>query len=257
VAAGRDDVAGAGREVHSVCSRTQPNTMASPVIVALDFESASEALALVERLGEQANHYKVGLQLLTEAGPQLVSTLLQTGKHVFLDLKLHEIPSSVVGAIKAAGKLGVSMVTVHASAGSAVLRAAVAAAKPFPKVKILALTVITSLSDADLPQIGLLASVGAQVTRLARLAVQAGCHGVVASAQEAAYLGGWLPKGTFIVCPGIQLAQHFPTDHVGVATPRVAALAGATHIILGRAITAAPDPAEAFRTASAAFHDAA
>jgi orotidine-5'-phosphate decarboxylase len=229
--------------------------MPAPVIVALDFESAAEAHSLVERLGSEADHYKVGLQLLTEAGPQLVSALVHSGKHVFLDLKLHEIPNSVAGAIKAAGKLGVSMVTVHASAGSAVLRAAVVAAKPFPQLKVLALTVITSLSDADLPEIGLAASVEAQVTRLARLAAQSGCHGVVASAQEAQYLSNTLPKGTLIVCPGIQLAQGSTTDQVRIATPQAAARAGATHIILGRAVTAAPEPAEAFRSALAAFRD--
>jgi orotidine-5'-phosphate decarboxylase len=229
--------------------------MPAPVIVALDFESAAEALALVERLGEEADHYKVGLQLLAEAGPQLVASLVQSGKHVFLDLKLHEIPNSVAGAIKAAGKLGVSMVTVHASAGSAVLCAAVAAAKPFPQLKVLALTVITSLCDADLPEIGLAASVEAQVTRLARLAAQSGCHGVVASAHEAEYLCNSLPKGTLIVCPGIQLAQGSATDQVRVATPQAAARAGATHVILGRAITAAPEPAAAFRTALAAFRE--
>lgn len=230
--------------------------MPAPVIVALDFESAAEALALVERLGAQADHYKVGLQLLAETGPQLVTALVQSGKHVFLDLKLHEIPNSVAGAVKAAGKLGVSMVTVHASAGSAVLRAAVAAAKPFPQLKVLALTVITSLCDTDLPEIGLPASVEVQVTRLARLAALSGCHGVVASAHEAAYLSNLLPKGTLIVCPGIQLALGTATDQMRVATPQEAARAGATHIVLGRAITAAPEPAAAFRIALAAFRDA-
>jgi orotidine-5'-phosphate decarboxylase len=231
--------------------------MPAPVIVALDLESAAEANALVKRLGAEADHYKVGLQLLAEAGPQVVTSLVRSGKHVFLDLKLHEIPNSVAGAIRAAGKLGVSMVTVHASAGSAVMRAAVASAKPFPQLKVLALTVITSLCDTDLPEIGLPASVEAQVTRLARLAALSGCHGVVASAREAAYLSNLLPKGTLIVCPGIQLAQGTATDQVRVATPQDAASAGATHIILGRAITAAPDPAASFRAALAAFRNGA
>lgn len=168
--------------------------MPSPVIVALDFESAAEARALVRKLGPQADHYKVGLQLLTEAGPELARELAQSGKSIFLDLKLHEIPNSVAGAVRAAGRLGTSMVTVHASAGSAALRAAVAAAGPFPQLRILALTVITSLADADLPEIGLAPSVEAQVKRLAALASAAGCHGVVASANEAAYLRHVLPE---------------------------------------------------------------
>ena len=182
---------------------------------------------------------------------------MQAGKHVFLDLKLHEIPSSVAAAIQAAGRLGVTTVTVHASAGSAVLRAAVAAALPFPQLKVLALTVITSLSDADLPEIGLAPSVEAQVARLATLAVQCGCHGVVASAQEAAFLSVGLPGGTLIVCPGIQLRQAWATDQVRTATPEAAAKAGASHIVIGRAITAAHEPVVAFRAALDTFRHGA
>lgn len=208
---------------------------------------------MVDQLSPEADHYKIGLQLLTAAGPQLVTSLVQSGKQVFLDLKLHEIPNSVAGAIQAAGRLGVTLVTVHASAGSAVLRAAVAAAKPFPQLKVLALTVITSLSDADLPEIGLAPSVEAQVDRLAALAARCGCHGVVASAQEAAYLAGRLPTGMLVVCPGIQLPEGPATDQARIATPDAAAAAGASHVVIGRAITAASDPAAAFRTALALF----
>jgi orotidine-5'-phosphate decarboxylase len=227
--------------------------MSSCVIVALDFESSAAALALVERLGADTSHYKVGLQLLTEAGPELVRTLVAAGKQVFLDLKLHEIPNSVAGGVMAAGKLGASLVTVHASAGSAVLRAAVAAAKPFPNLRVLALTVITSLSDQDLPEIGLAPSVQDQVERLARLSAAAGCHGVVASAREAAYLRHILPAGSLIVTPGIQLPDSLASDQVRVATPQAAAMAGASHIIVGRAITAASDPRAAFALAVAGF----
>ena len=129
--------------------------MSNRVIVALDFESRREALALVGSLGVEASFYKVGLQMLTEEGPDIVRSLVAMGKEVFLDLKVHEIPNSVAGAVNAAGKLGASMVTVHASGGSAVLRSAVAAAKPFPHLRVLALTVISSLTDQELPEIGL------------------------------------------------------------------------------------------------------
>lgn len=227
--------------------------MPSAVIVALDFESAAQARALVARLGPEADHFKLGLQLLTEAGPALAHELVGAGKQVFLDLKLHEIPNSVAGAVKAAGRMGAAMVTVHASAGSAVLRAAVAAAEPYPQLRVLALTVITSLADADLPEIGLAPSVRTQVLRLAGLASEAGCHGVVASAQEAGYLRGSLPDGMLIVCPGIQLPASGANDQVRTATPAIAAQAGATHVVIGRGITAAPDPAIAFRMAIAAF----
>lgn len=227
--------------------------MTSPVIVSLDFESASDAIALVERLGFEADHFKVGLQMLTAAGPDLLRNLTRLGKSVFLDLKLHEIPNSVAGAVREAGKLGASLVTVHASAGSAVLRAAADAAAPFPHLKILALTVITSLSDQDLPEIGLPPSVDAQVERLALLASKAGCHGVVASAQEAKRLRQILPADALIVCPGIQLLGSGGRDQARVADPAAAAEAGASHVVIGRAITAARDPASAFRSAMDAF----
>jgi orotidine-5'-phosphate decarboxylase len=230
--------------------------MSSPVIVSLDFDSSAQALALVARLGPEADHYKVGLQLLTEAGPHVVRELVAAGKQVFLDLKLHEIPNSVAGAVKAAGKLGASMVTVHASAGSAVLQAATSAAQPYPRLKVLGLTVITSLSDAELPEIGLEPSVKDQVLRLASLACKSGCHGVVASVQEAAYLRSSLPAGALIVCPGIQLSQAVAaTDQVRVSTPATAARAGATHIIIGRAIAGASEPVAAHREAVESFHN--
>jgi orotidine-5'-phosphate decarboxylase len=192
-------------EVTGTADRTSTiGTMPMPVIVALDFPCRAEAMELVHSLGEESSSYKVGLQLLTEEGPGIVRDLVALGKSVFLDLKLHEIPNSVAGAVRAAGKLGVSMVTVHASAGSGVLRAAVAAAAPFPELKVLALTVITSLTDHDLPEIGLAPSVGQQVERLAMLAASCGCHGVVASAHEAASLASKLPHGMLIVTPGVQ-----------------------------------------------------
>jgi orotidine-5'-phosphate decarboxylase len=224
-----------------------------PVIVALDFPTRAEAIALVHALGNEAVFYKVGLQLLVEEGPDVVRDLTSLGKLVFLDLKLHEIPNSVAAAIRAAGKLGVSMVSVHASAGSAVLRAAVAAASSFPKLKVLALTVITSLTDAELPEIGLTTSVRHQVERLARLAAECGCHGVVASANEASYLSHLLPPGTLIVTPGIQLANPAAPDQARTATPEFARQSGATHIVIGRSITQAADPQQAYRATISAM----
>lgn len=223
--------------------------MTSPVIVALDFPSHSQAMALVDGLADECNSYKVGLQLLTEVGPHVVRDLVARGKHVFLDLKLHEIPNSVAGAVRAAGKLGVGMVTVHASAGNAVLHAAVAAAQPFDGLKVLALTVITSLSDSDLPEIGLAPSVRQQVERLAGLAAACGCHGVVASANEAEYLKQSLPPSMLIVTPGIQLPGAATTDQVRVATPSLARQMGSTHIVVGRSIALASNPVAAYREA--------
>lgn len=218
----------------------------SRVIVALDVESSAQAAKLVEQLGAATSFYKVGLQLLTAEGPAVVRELVAAGKQVFLDLKLFEIPNSVAGAVAAAGQLGVSMVTVHASGGSAVLRAAVEAARPYPRLKVLALTVITSMRDPDLAEVGVSASVQEQVVRLARLAMQAGCHGVVASPQEAQLLRGTLPTDSLIVTPGTQLPGEAQSDQARTATPAEAICAGATHLIFGRSITRASNPALAF-----------
>lgn len=223
--------------------------MFSPVIIALDYTSHEDAMVLVDKLGPACSSYKVGLQLLTEAGPDIVRELPGRGKSVFLDLKLHEIPNSVASAVRAAGKLGVGMVTVHASAGSAVLRAAVLASAEYPNLKVLALTVITSLTDSELPEIGLAPSVRDQVQRLATLAAHCGCHGIVASAHEASYLTTLLPPGTLMVTPGIQLAGVKANDQVRVATPEFARQAGATHVVIGRSITQAEDPESAYALA--------
>jgi orotidine-5'-phosphate decarboxylase len=218
------------------------------VIIALDLDSEAEAIELVGRLGAAASSHKVGLQLLTAAGPSIIRWLVGQRKKVFLDLKLHEIPNSVAGAVTAAGSLGVSMVTVHASAGSAVLQAAVEAARPFPHLQVLALTVITSMGEQDLAEIGVSGSVLQQVERLAVLAASAGCHGVVASPQEAMRLRQVLPATMLIVTPGTQLAGEAKSDQTRTATPTQALEAGATHLVIGRSITRATNPMAAFES---------
>ncbi|HSI59112.1 MAG TPA: orotidine-5'-phosphate decarboxylase [Ideonella sp.] len=212
------------------------------VIVALDVASGEQARGLVAALGDSAGFYKIGLQLLTADGPALARELVGAGKQVFLDLKLHEIPNSVASAVAAAGALGATMVTVHASGGSAILRAAVEAARAWPKLQVLALTVVTSLREADLQEVGITATVDEQVLRLAGLADAAGCHGVVASPREAALLRSRLRAGMLIVTPGIQLASEAATDQARVATPAAAVRAGATHIVVGRSVVQAADP---------------
>jgi orotidine-5'-phosphate decarboxylase len=216
------------------------------VIVALDFGCEAEAKALVEQLGATASSYKVGLQLLTAEGPAIVRWLVGQGKKVFLDLKLHEIPNSVASAVTVAGSLGASMVTVHASGGSAVLCAAVKAAQPFPRLQVLALTVITSMGEQDLAEIGVHGLVLEQVERLAALAVAAGCHGVVASAREAARLRQVLPAKMLIVTPGTQLVGEAKSDQTRNATPSQAIQAGATHLVIGRSIARAASSVAAF-----------
>ncbi|WP_369386770.1 orotidine-5'-phosphate decarboxylase [Streptomyces sp. CG1] len=161
--------------------------------------------------------------------------------------KLFEIPNSVAGAVRAAGALGVSMVTVHSMGGAAIMAAAVDAARAFPELRVLALTVVTSMTDADLADIGVADPAAEQVIRLARLAGKAGCHGVIASPQDVAALRGTLGSDALIVTPGVTLAGDSPAEHARPGTPRAAVAAGASHVVVGRTVTRATDPAAAFR----------
>ncbi|GIF51363.1 orotidine-5'-phosphate decarboxylase [Asanoa ferruginea] len=213
------------------------------VIVALDFDSVDDAEAIVDRLGDAGQSYKVGLELLTTAGPALAARLAGEGKDVFMDLKLFEIPTSVAGPVRAAGRLGATMVTVHAMGGPTIMEAAVRAAADFPQLRVIALTVVTSVTGADLAAVGVTATVEEQVTRLARLAQRAGCHGVVASPQDAAALRAELGPDPLIVTPGVTLAGETTTEHARPAHPSAAIRAGATHVVIGRSLTRAPDPA--------------
>ncbi len=216
------------------------------LIVALDVPGATQARQIVETLGEAATTYKIGKQLFTAEGPQVVRDLVSSGRKVFLDLKLHDIPNTVAAAVRAASELGVSMMTVHASGGSKMLRAAVEAAAQSPaKPIILAVTVLTSLSDSDMQDLGIAGTVPDQVLRLGTLARAAGCGGLVASAQEAQELRRELGVGFAIVTPGIRPAGSVSGDQVRVVTPKDAINAGATYLVVGRPILDAPDPAAA------------
>jgi orotidine-5'-phosphate decarboxylase len=220
---------------------------ASAIIVALDFDNRRAADEIIDQLNDDCRFYKVGLELLTAAGPDLIEHLVARGKEVFLDLKLFEIPNSVAGAVRVAGNLGASMVTVHGMGGTTIMAAAVAAARDFPLLRVIALTVVTSMTNADLADVGVNASTDAQVLRLARLAEDAGCHGVIASPQEVAPLRGVLNPDTLIVTPGITLSDEPTADaeHARPGTPRAAIAVGASHIVVGRTITRAADPAAA------------
>ncbi|MEU9015370.1 orotidine-5'-phosphate decarboxylase [Streptomyces sp. NPDC048479] len=219
----------------------------SRVIVALDFDNRRAADEIVDRLGDECRFYKVGMELLTAVGPDLVEHLVGKGKDVFLDLKLFEIPNSVAAAVRAAGALGVSMVTVHSMGGADIMGAAVAAARDFPHLRVLALTVVTSMTGSDLADIGVNASTETQVLRLARLAKRAGCHGVVASPREAGLLRAELGAGSLIVTPGVTLSGESRAEHARPGTPHAAIAAGASHIVVGRTITRAADPVAAVR----------
>lgn len=210
------------------------------LIVALDVPTAVEAQEIVYELGEMVSFYKIGLQLFTAEGPKIVSELVNSGRKVFLDLKLHDIPNTIAGAVKAASELGVAMLTVHAGGGSRMLKAAVeaAATAPTPPI-ILAVTVLTSLSAADMEETGIKAETGEQVLRLARLAKSAGCGGVVSSPQEAQRLRSELGPQMAIVTPGIRPGGTAQADQSRIATPATAIRAGASHLVVGRPILAA------------------
>jgi len=213
------------------------------LIVALDVPSAAAAQKIVAAVGDSAFCYKVGMQLYTAEGPQLVRDLVACGRRVFLDLKYHDIPNTVAAAVTEAARLGVSMLTVHASGGSRMLRAATdAAAAVNPALMVLAVTVLTSLDDRDLDTLGVHGRVQDQVLRLAALAVASGCQGVVASAREASELRSELEEEFAIVTPGVRPAGAQYGDQARVVTPAEAIAAGATHIVVGRPITEAADP---------------
>jgi orotidine-5'-phosphate decarboxylase len=216
------------------------------LIIALDVSRASDAQKIVAEIGDTASTYKVGKQLFTAEGPQVVRDLVASGRKVFLDLKFHDIPNTVAGAVKSAVELGVSMLTVHASGGSKMLRtAAEAAAQSSSKPLILAVTVLTSLNDEDLQELGSPVGVADQVLRLAGIARNAGIGGIVASAHEARSLRRNLGEGFAIVTPGVRPTGSDPGDQARVVTPAEALHAGASHIVVGRPITGDPNPAAA------------
>ncbi|MFZ1131071.1 MAG: orotidine-5'-phosphate decarboxylase [Terriglobales bacterium] len=214
------------------------------LIVALDVSSSAAARNIVAAVGDSALTYKVGMQLYTAEGPAAVRELVGSGRRVFLDLKYHDIPNTVASAVREAAQLGVTMLTVHASGGGKMLRAAVDAAQATkPDALVLAVTVLTSLDDVDLGKIGLRGGVLDQVLRLAALALSNGCKGVVASAHEAAALREEFGNDFAIVTPGVRPAGSGHDDQARVVTPSEAIAAGSSHIVVGRPITEAADPA--------------
>ncbi len=216
------------------------------LIVALDLPTAREARQLVTTLGESVTTYKVGKQLFTAEGPQFVRDLAQSGKKVFLDLKFHDIPNTVAAAVRQAAELKVSMLTVHGLGGAKMLKAAAeAAASSTDRPLVLAVTVLTSMAEEDLAEIGVAGTVLTQVLRLGALARDAGIGGLVASAHEARELRRELGTDFAIVTPGVRPAGADKGDQARVVTPAEAIQAGATHIVVGRPITAAQDPVHA------------
>jgi orotidine-5'-phosphate decarboxylase len=225
--------------------------MSNPIFVALDVPTEEAALGLAHELAPVVGGFKIGSELFTHAGPQIVQSVRATGAAVFLDLKFHDIPNTVAKAVASAVKLGVQMLTVHTSGGGEMMRAAEqsaqataqAAGRPAPLV--LGVTVLTSMDGATLNELGWKPDVGKQVERLAELAVKSGLRGLVCSPLEIARLRQILPEETQLITPGIRTGAEKADDQKRTLTPKQAMEAGANWLVIGRPIYAAPNPRQA------------
>lgn len=217
------------------------------IIVALDFNEAKIALSLVDRLDPKICRLKVGKELYTACGPDLLKQIQDRGFEVFLDLKFHDIPNTVAKAVNVAGNMGVWMLNVHASGGQAMMEAAREALLEFgsQRPKLIAVTLLTSLAQADLNQIGIDCSPENQVSKLAFLTRDAGLDGVVCSAAETRMLRVQLPKEFCLVTPGIRRATDAVADQKRVLGPADAVRSGSNYLVVGRPITQADSPNEA------------
>src|SRR6266436_6787838 len=216
---------------------------ADTIIVALDVATKEKALEVVDQLRDQISFFKIGLQLYTAEGPEIVRAVLSTGARVWLDIKLYDIPNTVARAVESANNLGVHMLTIHLSGGSEMIQAATAARAN--NMLLLGVTVLTSATEQTLREIGITDRVDDQVLRLARLGVEAGIDGVVASSHEIKPLRREFGNKIKIVVPGIRPSWSEPGDQRRTMTPRQALEAGADYIGIGRPITTHPRPTEA------------
>ncbi|MEE4249897.1 MAG: orotidine-5'-phosphate decarboxylase [Alcanivoracaceae bacterium] len=220
----------------------------NPIIVALDFPAAEPALELAARLSPQLCRVKVGKELFTRCGPSLVTELQNRGFDVFLDLKFHDIPNTVAGAVRAAADLGVWMVNVHAGGGRRMMEAAADALQSCQQPPLLiAVTVLTSMSDEDLREMGYTDTAKQRVLRLAALTRDSGLDGVVCSAREAPDLRLQCGSEFSLVTPGIRLAGDDVGDQRRVLTPADAIANGADYLVIGRSVTGALDPFDALQ----------
>jgi len=215
------------------------------LIVALDFPDAGSALSLVDHLEGSTSWFKVGLELYIAEGNALITELQRRGCAIFLDLKLHDIPNTVAGAVRSAARLGVDMLTVHAAGGPAMLAAAVEAAENRPT--LLAVTVLTSMDRAQLVATGVQDSPAAQVEKLATMAIASGVEGIVCSPNEVPNLRRRLGTKPLLVIPGIRPEGAASGDQRRIATPAAAIASGASYLVVGRPITGAADPGAAAR----------
>ncbi|WP_110692115.1 orotidine-5'-phosphate decarboxylase [Salinicola halophyticus] len=215
----------------------------SPLIIALDYADLPSALQLADALDPARCRVKIGKELFTRVGPSAIDALHQRGFEIFLDLKFHDIPNTVAGAVEAAADQGVWMVNVHAAGGRRMMEASVERlAQRGLKIHLIAVTVLTSMSDDELGETGVTGNALSQVERLARLTQESGLDGVVCSARESARLRELCGESFLKVTPGIRPATAERGDQRRVMTPDAAMAAGSTHLVIGRAVTQASDP---------------
>lgn len=227
------------------------------LIVAMDVNNRAEAEAKIKLLGDAVNFYKIGLELFTAEGPDIVKCVKDAGKKVFLDLKFHDIPRTIERAVKSGGRLGVDLMTIHSVGGKAMIRAAADAAAEFGAAapKILAVTVLTSLDESDLADIGVSARSSAeQVQAMGRLALANGANGIVCSPKEVKKMREILGPDALLVTPGVRPAGAEIGDQKRIATPAEAVRDGSTHLVVGRPILAAADPVAAALAIRAEMH---
>jgi orotidine-5'-phosphate decarboxylase len=215
---------------------------ADKIIIALDVATKKEALALVNQLRDQVSFFKVGLQLYTAAGPEVVREIVANGPKVLLDLKLHDIPNTVARAVESASELGVQMLTLHLSGGAEMIGAALAARST---MSILGVTVLTSMDEQAVQETGISDKLENQVLRLAELGIKHGIDGLVASPREVKMLRTKFRADIRIVTPGVRPKWAETGDQKRVMTPREALDAGADYLVIGRPITSCPNPREA------------
>jgi orotidine-5'-phosphate decarboxylase len=220
----------------------------NPVFVALDTPDLAKARAIASAVAPFVGGLKIGLEFISAQGPKGVESIVELGRPVFADVKFHDIPNTVAGASREMAKLGVQVFNIHASGGEAMMRASVEAAHSInPAMKVIGVTVLTSIDDAELEKVGQLTPALDQVERLARLAQKSGLHGVVCSPREIATVRAACGDDFLIVTPGVRPAGGVLADQRRVATPAEAVSAGADILVVGRPITDAPDPAAAAR----------
>jgi len=219
------------------------------ICLALDVDSRKRALALVESLHDLTGMFKIGLQLFTAEGPAVVRDIIAGGGKVFLDLKFHDIPNTVKSAAREAARLGVSMMTIHTTGGRAMMQSVMEEVQKLEtRPLVVGVTVLTSLNDATLHELGINASMEGQVLRMAKLAEASGLDGIVCSPQEVQRIRAAVGPAFKIVAPGVRMAGQSADDQSRTATPREAIAAGADFIVVGRAVTSAPDPRLAFQS---------